>query len=360
MAFSCVVALMSISLQAAMAVGLWDNSIADFPRFSGEMDDTGRIQRAIDATAKGVLFLVSGEYAIAKTLMVTNHCSLLMHKNAMLKAFKPMEFVLKINNDPSWRAHARLDFGMFVSGGRIDGNGLASCMALDGYWHYTLRDVSFFNGKKYGLRVQGEVGGCELIAQNLYFLCNLRGLAGNTGLCVMGSDGHYTDIVVVDYTIGIHLLSGGSNRLTRCHVWGGCVPAPRHGEMREMLKDSVNFWIGEKCAAALLRDCYADTGMVGFLCEGWETRILSCSYFWNRRFGEKHKPVAFKQPGGSMLVSEFCFSKTVSDAQLYEGCGRVDWRDMTYRGDKLNRSKDFMPARCRFNGSESSTINLAE
>ena len=215
-------------------------------------------------------------------------------------------------------------------------------------------------GKRFGLRVQGESGGCELVAQNLYFLCKLKGLAGNTGLCVMGSDGHYTDIVVVDYTTGIHLLSGGSNRLTRCHVWGGCVPSPKHGEMREMLKDSVNFWIGKNCAAAVLRDCYADTGAVGFLCEGWETRIFGGSYFWNRRFDPDANAVVFKQPGGSMLVSGFCMSKTIPNVKTYEGCGRVEWRDMIYRGDKLDRTKDFMPAKCRFAGSEPSSVNLAE
>ncbi len=354
------IGIFSVASYSAPISGVWDASVADYSRVSGEIDDSGRIQRAIDATPCGVLFLPTGTYEIAQTLLVTNHCSLLMHKNAMLKAVKPMEFVLKVNNAPSWRAHVRLDFGMFVSGGRINGNGLASCMALDGYWHYTLRDVSFFNGKKYGLRVQGEVGGCELIAQNLYFLCNLKGLAGNTGLCVMGSDGHYTDIVVVDYTTGIHLLSGGSNRLTRCHVWGGCVPAPKRGEMREMLKDSVNFWIGAKCASAILRDCYADTGMVGFLCEGWETRIFGSSYFWNKRFGENEKPIVFKQPGGSMLVSGFCMVKTIPGIKTYEGCGRVDWRDMIYRGDKLDRAKDFMPARCRFTGTESANLDLAQ
>ena len=340
--------------------GLWDVSLADFSRFDGETDDSGRVQRAVDATPCGVLFVPSGAYDISATVLVTNHCSLLMHKNAMLKAVRQMDFVLKVNNAPSGLGRSRLDFGMFVAGGRIDGNGLASCMALDGFWHYTMRDTSFLNGRCFGLRVQGEAGGCELVAQNLYFLCSLKGLAGNTGLCVMGSDGHYTDIFVVDYTTGIHLLSGGSNRLTRCHVWGGCVPAPKSGEMREMLKDSVNFWIGKQCAGAILRDCYADTGCVGFLCEGWETRIFGCSYFWNKRFDADAKAVVFKQPGGSMLVSGFCMSKTIPGVKLYEGCGRVDWRDMIYRGDMLDRTGDFMPARRRFSGAEPSNIDLAD
>ena len=37
----------------------------------------------------------AGTYDVATTLVVTNHCSILMHKNAIVKAVKPMEFVLK-------------------------------------------------------------------------------------------------------------------------------------------------------------------------------------------------------------------------------------------------------------------------
>ena len=160
---------MIFSLAAAVPAGV-DRSVEDFPRAAGETDDAGRLQRAVDKTAGGVLYVPSGTYEVATTLIVTNHCSLLMHKNAIVMAVKPMEFVLKVNNAPLNRAYSKFDFGMFVTGGRIDGNGLASCMALDGFWHYTLRDTSFLNGKKFGLRVHGEAGGCELIAENLYFI----------------------------------------------------------------------------------------------------------------------------------------------------------------------------------------------
>lgn len=204
-----------------------------------------------------------------------------------------------MNNAPTQRAYDRLDFGMSVTGGRIDGAGLASCMALDGFWHYTLRDVTFLNGKEYGLRVQGEAGGCEVIAENLYFLCKTRGLAGNTGLCVMGSDGHYTDVVVVDYTVGVHMKRGGSNRFTRCHVWGGPVPPPKKGAMPEMLKDSVNFWIGKDAGSTLMRDCYA-------------------------------------------------------------GTGKVVWRDMIYNGPAMDWKNDARPGECNFPAHKSRYIDLAK
>lgn len=337
--------------------GEYDRSLAEFPRRAGETDDSPRVQRAIDALPTGVLYIPAGCYAIAETLVVTNHCSLLMHKNAILEAVSPMDFVLKVNNSIRPDAYDRLDFGMFVKGGRIDGAGIASCMALDGFKHYTLRDISFLNGKEFGLRVQGEKGGYEAIAQNLYFICNRRGLAGNTGLCVMGSDGHYTDIVVVDYTVGIHMKRGGSNRFTRCHVWGGPVPPRRKGEMPEMLKDSVNFWIGKDSGSTILRDCYADTGVTGYLLEGWETRLLGCSYFWNPGFGS-YDATVFRQPGGTVLIADGQVCKTIPKLKIYDGTGRAVFRDMIYNGRELDWKNDARPGECKFAPGESKFIDL--
>lgn len=313
-----------------------DHSLDEFPRLEGERDDAPRIQRAVDASPSGVLRIGPGIYNIASMVNVTNLCSIEMNKSAVLRAVAEMPYVLRVDNAPlfgDWnalpgRSYRRQDYGMFVTGGRIDGNGLASCMMLDGFQHYTLRDVSFFNGKKYGLAVDAEEGtGYELIADNLYFKCFLSGLAGNTAFFLNGGDCHVTDCIVVDYTIGFHLPKGGSNRLTRCHVWGGTVPPPREGEPCEMLKDSVCFKIGG--ASAILRDCYADTGKVGFEIEAWDTRLLGCSYFNNKMFG-LDDIVVFKHIRGRLLVADGSIIKTADHLKVYEGCGLVKWRDMLY------------------------------
>ena len=263
-AIAAICGWMLSSLAAALPAGV-DRSVEEFPRATGEADDTARIQRAIDATPSGVLYVPKGLYKVSSPLVVTNLCSLDMHKSAILRAICEMPYVLKVNNAIGFRGlpkgDDRLhDYNFFVAGGRIDGNGLASCMALDGFRHYSLRDISFMNGKVCGLRVNGEAGGYELIAFNLYFKCVIPGLAGNAAVWSTGGDSHYTDCVVVDYTVGFRMGRGGSNRLTRCHVWGGPLPATEPGGEREMLKNSVNFWI-DGAGDTILRDCYADTGI---------------------------------------------------------------------------------------------------
>lgn len=302
----------------------WDRSLAEFPACAGEPDDTARFQRAIDATADGVLYVPRGVYRISKTLSVRNLCSLEMHKSAVLKAVAEMPFVL----DACVQNNAAHDYNVFVSGGVVDGNGLASCMRLTGFAHLTLKDATFLNGREAGLRV---VGGYELIANNLYFKCVMSGLAGNVAVDIQGGDSHYTDCVVVDYTVGFNVARGGSNRLTRCHVWGGPLPALKPGEPREMLKDSVNFRIGDKAGSTILRDCYADTGKVGYEIGGWDTRMLGCSYFNN--YGFKLDDVTvIRHLRGRLLVSEGAFVKTSPKCTVYEGCGQVEWSSMSYSG----------------------------
>ena len=301
-----------------------NHSIDEFPRAAGEADDTERFVRAIRATPNGVLTVTRGDYEISRTIRVLNGCSFDLDKNAKLKAVKPMEVVLVLDGSLLWGRH---DYNVFFRGGVIDGNGLASCIRLNGFAHPTMREATFLNGREYGLRVDG---GYELIANNLYFKCVKPGLAGNVGVLVNGGDSHYTDCVVVDYTIGFRLCRGGSNRLTRCHVWGGPLPPAKPGEDREMLKDSINFWI-DGSGSAILRDCYADTGKIGYYVNGWDTRILGCSYFNNKHF-KLDGITVFKHPRGRLLVTDCGIVKTTPNYTVYDGCGEVEWQNMMYSG----------------------------
>lgn len=324
-------------------------NLSDFPKLECETDDAPRIQRAIDATPSGVLFIPGGLYRIADTLMVTNRCSLDLHKTAVLRAVKPLDYILRVDNTKAGKLppgdFRNDDYNLFVAGGKIDGDGLASCLYIVGFTHFTMRDMTFLNGRETGLRVHG---GYELIANNLYFKCVKSGLAGNCALYTTGGDSHYTDCVVVDYTVGFRLGAGGSNRLTRCHVWGGPLPPVRPGEPREMLKDSVNFWV-DRASSVIFRDCYADTGKTGYLVDGWDTRMLGCSYFNNKWFG-LDGIVIVRHKFGRLLVTDGGFVKNTPDVKVYEGTGEVSWSNMMYSGFQTG---DYCPGAIQFNGKRS-------
>ena len=167
-------------------------------------------------------------------------------------------------------------------------------------------------------------------ARSLQGVFNRPERGGDIGhIQTSGGDSHYTDIVVVDYTVGFQLLEHGwANRLTRCHVWGGPIPPAKAGEPPEMLKDSVNFEI--RVGGNILRDCYADTGKTGFLIAA-ETRLDGCSYFSNPVF-KLDGITCIAHECGNLTVAHSSFTKTAPNVKIYDGCGEVSWRDCKTSG----------------------------
>ena len=329
--------ILAVAVGAGSVVGegVWDANVRDFPRLSGEQGDSARIMRAVDKAGKGgVVWFPRGEYEIDSMLVVSNSASLLLHKSAHLKAVREMPFVLKYfgrlmeagNADSS----GIVDHNLFIKGGDIDGMGLAGCAHIMGLRHFTMADTTFRNGKGVGLQFgdpklpRAIEGGYEIVANNLYFICNLPGLAGNVGLVTYIGDSHFTDIVVVDYTTGIRDMKW-SNRYTRCHVWGGIVKKVGT-DKPEMLENSVAF---DLCGDdAVLTDCYADTAMTGFWVRK-DARIFNCGYFNNWRF-KMDNPTVFRHDGGALIVTGGRFSKNSPNAMLYhrgEKAKRLIWRD---------------------------------
>ncbi|MBQ0032695.1 MAG: hypothetical protein KBT68_07830, partial [bacterium] len=311
----------------------FDVTLADYPRLAGETNDTERVCRAIAATVPGdVLYFPKGIYEISRTIMATNGISLLLHKSATLKAVTKMENLLVIDRLSTWSQGGKegiaYDQGLFLRGGHLDGNGLATCLYLNRYFHFTVRDVVFANGYPYGLHV-GKAG-AEIVANNLYFRTYLKGLAGNVALFSEGNDSYYTDIVVVDYTVGLR-TTGGANAFTHYRVWGGFVPPVAKGRLPEMLENSICFDLGGYMN--MLRDSYADTGAIGFRLGGWGQQVVGCWFLNNVVFGLKDITIVKQTPGShDMLVADCCFRGSGPQTKLYEGPGTLKWRDMLYRG----------------------------
>ena len=310
-------------------------NLADFPRLDGETSDSPRLARAVASVPLGVLDIPEGRYEIDSTLNVANGASLRMEITAKFVAVKTMEFMLYY--DAAAASKNRRN-NAFISGGEFDANGLADgCVKIVNFQHFTFRDTLFRNPKKAGLTVgdSEKRGGYELVANNLYFRNTMRGLAGNAGMQIYSGDCHFTDCIIVDYTIGIDQRRGGSNRYTRCHVWGGPIPPAKKGGLPEMLADSVCFKLAG--GDTLLRDCYADTGLIGFLVEA-NTRLLGCSYFNNYKTFKMDNPVAIVHRRGTLIVSDGYFTKTSPNARLYkEEFAKKDGGKLVWRDNFINR-----------------------
>ncbi|MGI6279761.1 MAG: hypothetical protein ACOYJS_04290 [Acutalibacteraceae bacterium] len=290
-------------------------NLCDYPRLAGEKDDAPRINRAVNDAPSGRLFIPGGHYYLASPVVVTNRCSIVMEENTLLEAIEEMDFVVVWDNvaamkagDPNYRNEI---FRCAVRGGVIDGAGKASCLYLAGYKHFTLSDICFMNGKKYGLSV-GD--GYELIATNIYMKCLIKGLKGNIGLYTKHGDSHYTDVVITDYDIGLQDDMGGSNRYTRVHIW-----TTRLCD----IENSVCFRLrcGEEndYGEVLLENCYADTGKIGFDIQT-TTRLIGCSYYNNyKMFGLDDVLCVKNSTDKPVIISNCMFRKTSPKARFYEG-----------------------------------------
>ena len=320
---AAVLVFASLPSADAAEFAVSDHSIAQFPRLAGETDDAPRFQRAVDACRGGGLLTVpGGNYTLSHTVFVTNLCSVEMSPGARIKAVAEMDWMFKI--DQRWQYYPKSApkdvqpeiYNLSFRGGTLDADGKASCLAVDNYRHFTLENSTFLNARRYGVAIETEGLGYEMVARNLYFKTLVRGLAGNTAIFTCGGDSQYTDIIIVDYTVGFHVFGGGANRLTRVHVWGGPVGHPaKKGEVPEMLRDSVCFRI--EGGSTILRDCYADTGAVGFWNTGRTTQMFGCLYFNNTGFGLKDVTV-LRQDGGSLWCEGCNFRRNTPVTRLYE------------------------------------------
>ncbi len=308
--------------------GLYDVNVADFPRLEGETGDSARIMRAVAAAGKkGVVLFPRGNYEIDKMLVVDNGVSLLMHKSARLSAVCEMPFVLKYQggvHEPGcpWED----DRSQFITGGEIDGRGIANCANVMGVKHITLSHTNFRNGKGIGLKLgdcdlpADTSAGYEIIAHDLYFRCDMPDLGVNTAIINLLSDSHYTDIVTVNYTYGIQTW-GGCNRFTRCHFWG----------WGDRVRNSVAFdnWGLD----TIYSECYADTAETGFWIRG-DATLANCTGC-NHPKCPMDNPVWIRHEAGSLIVSGSRFSKNLTRQIPYvrgEKAGELIWRDNIVRG----------------------------
>ena len=345
-----------VAMLASAAFAVSDHSITEFPRIAGETDDAPRFQRAVDACYGGGLLTVpGGNYTIARTVFVTNLCSIEMSPGARIKAVAEIDWMFKINQ--MWQYNSKTApkdveaniYNLTFRGGTLDADGKASCLAVDNYRHFTLENATFLNGRVYGVGIETEGLGYEMTANNLYFKTLIPGLAGNTALFTKGGDSQYTDIIVVDYTVGIRVLYGGANRFTRCHVWGGPIgfTGKKDGELPEMLRRSVCF--KSNGTGTIFRDCYADTGEIGYWIKGGDAQLFGCYYFNNTGFGLKDVAV-IRQDGGQLRCDGNNFLGQTPETKLYVGSpnAKVYWGpNNVFKGFKASSLPRVTSATCQ-------------
>ena len=304
-------------------------NLSDYPRLPNETDDAPRIQRAIDDAELLTVYIPEGTYEIASPLIIKNQASIQMENQTVIECVKEMDFMLEWIGPEGVPGYSR---NCAVRGGCLNAKGLASCMKLMNYCHFTIADINFRSGKKYGLCLSEEGRGVECFCNNAYFSNTEPGLQGNTAIYVHHTDAHFTDCVVVDYTYGVWDCVGGGNRFTRIHVWVGAMQVD--GEP-QYIKGSINFVLKAPVwGECVLQDCYADTGEIGFDIYSC-ARLHSCAYFNNYDWLKFDNVLAIRNNStDSVQIFDGCWTKTSPHAKFYEGNPheRVEFRGNLFFG----------------------------
>ena len=264
--------------------------VSKFPRLTGEVGDTPRIRRALTLCANKVLYIPEGLYEIDSTIWITNQASILMHKNTILKAASDIGYIIDWNGG---NENLFSDYSMQIIGGVLDGNGVANGLNLTNIHHFT-HSGTWYKDCIIGLNFGGGYKSYEGIFNNLYFR-NTIGIDDSIAINMTSKgDHHFTDIIVVDYTIGFN-IQGYSNRFTRCHYW--CT------DLIPVMSKSIAFKVlGND---QVFTDCYADTSAIGFYIQG-DTRINCATGYHNGNYGGSGH-ISIKYISGKLRVFNSVF-----------------------------------------------------
>lgn len=246
----------------------------------------------------------SGLYEMDGGIYLEGTTSLVCAPDAEIRAINPMQRLINhvgyLYRDTHvyYKDHNVLDINhnVGVYGGVFNGGNMASTVVdLSGFHKFTFQNSTVIGGTKGVYIVNGyELMMSNVIAKNY----NTERTSTSVGLHIAAADCHFTDLVLLDYEIGVE-VGGGSNRLTNVHVWGGfhCVE-----------EQTINFKITGHTHT--FTTCYADTGRIGYQNTGRFNRFVSCDAFNNYDVFKYNNVTYFDNSGIGTKVLGSCFTKT--------------------------------------------------
>ena len=249
------------------------------------VNNVSELLSAVDIAEYGqTINIANGTYEIDSTLQIPYGVSVKMNQYAKIVASESFvgDYVLKYYGDGDFEYNTTNPItggedelmGLLFSGGIIDAQGKAGCFSMGKGMHITIENMTFLNPKTAGLNV-GNEGFCyETIVKNCYARTFVNGCEGNIGFCINAMDNHFVDCITQDVTTAFK-DNQGSNRFTRCHIWGGRLGYPNS---HPMLNNSIGF---DLSSHNTLTDCYADTSAIGIKINGTNNVIIGANCFNN-------------------------------------------------------------------------------
>lgn len=235
----------------------------------GVTDDTNAIINAINANAGKTILFADGVFCISSPITISNDCNI-KFSNATLKAIALMDWMINYETSRTITNAFSLSRDGFIVGGKLDGNNKAKkLLRLNKFLHFTLKDMRFYNGINRGLVVNDVASmSAELVASDLYFANDTAdSITDNIAIENLGGDNFYSDINIVDWTVGIKDTRNAT--WTRIHPWIS---------QKVRLPNSKCYWLnGDNFT---LTNCIVDSTQYGYYLESGVARIVNTKSYW--------------------------------------------------------------------------------
>ena len=282
--------MLSLLLAAAVAHGAAVVAVR-LPN-DGKIDVADALQKLIDANPNRTIYFPDGTYLLGKPVLTPadpkRSVDLRLSNYAILRAapgWSSPEAMVRLG--ASHPANDIVTPGSVYSltGGIIDGSGVADGVSIDGGRETRVRLVSI-KGTRVGLRIKRGVNGGSSDADVADVNIVGNGATNSVGIWVAGNDNSLTGLRIARVNTGV-LLEGGGNVLRNVHPLYTCDYSAYGASCGFDDRGRNNFY----------DFCYSDHFGTGFRTSPRTAGVYDkCFVFWYRP-GKGHRHTAFRADG---------------------------------------------------------------
>lgn len=267
----------------------------DVAKCDGETDVTDAIQRLIDANPNRTIYFPDGVYLISRPLLTpaapARSVSLRLGDFAVIKAgpaWKDAAALVRLGASHPANDITSNGSNYSLTGGVLDGSGVADGVSIDGGRETSIRDVSIKH-TRVGVHVKRGANSGSSDADVTHVNIVGTGKADSVGVLVEGYDNTFTDMRIASVQTGVLLKSSG-NSLRNIHplyIYTKAVDDSGYLSSRAFDDRNGRNWYDY---------CYSDQFATGFCtARGVSSVFHKCFCLWYSGRGARH--VAFRADG---------------------------------------------------------------
>ncbi len=293
--------------------------ITDYVPANTGKDVADEIQKVIDENPRKTIYFPDGEYLISKPICTGGHfstaVSLDLANFAIIKAtpdWSSDEAMIRLGGKDRYFRINATGTNNYISGGVIDGSGVAKGLSVDSGREYSIRNISLkFVTNGIHIKWNAEYGSNDSDIFNVNIVG--MGIKGSVGLLIEGSDNTFANMRIANFEVGVR-CSGGGNFLRNIHplyIYKDDNDFSHAGEIEYL--DSIGF--DDLSNGTWYDICYSDNFATGFRMQSKTKSIYnSCFSYWYTTRGDVAVGFHAKGQFNSVIKSSRIDLRNVSDA----------------------------------------------